>query len=85
VNIVLLYSYCKIADTAGDVPSAFVSVTLTDNTDDALPFTLNGCVSVNWLPKGGELALLYHCVKSGVTGVLTWLVVNVAPADAENW
>jgi hypothetical protein len=50
VNIDCAKAYCKIADAAGDVPSALVSVTLTENTDDALPLTLNGWVSVNWLP-----------------------------------
>ena len=63
-------SYCRFAVAAGEVPSAFVSVTVTDNTEDGLPFTVNGCVSVNWLPKGAELELPYHCVKSEVMDVL---------------
>jgi hypothetical protein len=70
---------------AGEVPKAFVSVTVTDNTADVLPFTVNGCVSVNWLPKGAELVLPYHGVKSEVIEVPNWVVRRFAPSEAENW
>ena len=77
--------YCKIADSLDEAPSAFDSVTVTDNTDDVLPATLKVCVSVNSLPYCGEFELPYHCVKSEVTATVAVVVVKVDPSDGENW
>jgi hypothetical protein len=43
-------SYCRIAVTCEELPSALVSIPVTESTDAVLPFTVNGCDSVNWLP-----------------------------------
>src|ERR1700683_5244545 len=78
-------TYCNIAVAAGDVPRALVRVTVTESTAELLPFTVNGCESVNWLPKGAEVEVPYQVVKSGVSVVLTWVVCRFDPSDAENW
>ena len=42
--------YGTAAVGAADVPMLFVSVTVNDVTACWFPVTVNGCVSVNWLP-----------------------------------
>ena len=46
--------YCGL--TAMEVPKLLVSFTVTEITSAAFPETVNGMVSLNWLPNALELA-----------------------------
>ena len=70
---------------AGDVPRAFVRVTVTESTAELLPLMVNGWESVNWLPKGADVELPYHVEKSEVSVVDNCVVCKLDPSDAKNW
>ena len=68
--------------TAAELPREFVSVTVTETTDAALPCTLKGIVAVNWLPNGAEAALWYQVVNAGPSGTVNSVCVSVEPVAA---
>src|SRR5439155_4663093 len=77
--------YCTLALTALDAPCLLVSVTDTLVIPAALPLMVKGCVKVNRLPNGCEVASLYHVPKIWSTGTVTCEVCRLVPADAVNW
>ena len=54
--------YCGL--TAIEVPKLLVSFTITEITFAAFPETVNGMVSLNWLPNALELEFWYHVEKA---------------------
>src|SRR5262249_12607154 len=68
-----------------ELPKRFTSVTATEPTDWVLPWTVNGRVNVNWLPKGVAAALPYHCLKSVSSATLSWVVCKLEPAAPVHW
>lgn len=73
--------YCKVAPAAGEVPTPFTSVTVTEVTACGL-LVLNGCVYVKLLPYCPAAALPYHDANIVFTGTLSEVVPRLVPL---NW